>query len=309
MPDKGLMNYFFLGIRFRHFWARNRAWRRYNKDAVRGHPAQRRLFKSRHKYDLNLLRPLTHSERTYARKLLDHNPIFAELTDKHRVRIYVDKVLGKGTANRLMVPVLARAISFDDLPTELWQTDVIIKCTHGSGMNCVVPAGDPLARNRARRKVNRWLAKVHGAHKSEWCYFDLTPSLIVEPLLPAVSDIKLYFYDGVLRFIMPENNLGAIPSVGIYTPTWQRLPYGFRNFETELFTEPVCLDQILKIAGPLAAGFDMIRIDFLLTGDQFYLGELTLYDGSGLVAFSNYDDDLAFARYWRQRHLGFDQDE
>jgi len=287
--------------------ARKAAWRRYHRDADRGYPLARRLFRTRHTYDLNLQCPRTHSERTNARKLFDHNPIFSEMTDKYRARAYIDRILGAGTSDRLMVPILAYTTSFDDLPADIWQKDVIVKCTHGSGMNCVVPAGDLRARKQARRKINRWLTKIHGARKSEWCYFDLTPGLIVEPLIPAIRDLKLFFYDGELRFIMPENNLGKIPAISIYTPNWQRLPYEFRNFDTAECARPDHLDAIIEIADHLAARFDMIRVDFLLTHDRFYIGELTMYDGSGLVAFSNYDDDLAFARFWRQPHLGFDQ--
>jgi hypothetical protein len=300
-------HFWFLPAMLRFSWARRAAWHRYKRDELRGHPLARRLFKHRHRYDVNLQRPQTHSERIHARKLFDHNPVFTQITDKYLARGFIEGVLGPGSVDKLMVPLLARAATLYELPADIWQQNVIVKCSHGSGMNCAVQAGDTRARKQALRKIKYWLGKPHGARKSEWCYLGLEPGLIVEPLLPGVQDLKLYFYDGELRFIMAENNSGRIPGISMYTPDWQRLPYRWPKFKTADCRRPNRLEEIIEVARSLAASFDMIRVDFLLTDDRFYLGELTVYDGSGLAAFSSYEDDLAFAQYWQQPHLGFDK--
>jgi hypothetical protein len=295
----------FLPAKFRWRLANAAAWRRYEKDARRGNPLAKKQFEKRHCYPLNIAEPSTHSERVYLRKLKDHDPRFAQLTDKRAARDVIDERLGAGSVDRLCVPILAHVMAFKDLPLAIWEQDVMLKCTHGSAMNYVVKAGDVSARRRASKKIRKWLGQVHGARRFEWCYFDLEPSIIVEPLLSAgeVRDIKLYFYDGILRWVMPENNNGPVPGITIYTPHWQVHPMRFKGFDHAPTQRPPELSEIIDIATPLAQGYDMVRVDFILTPERFYLGEITLYDGSGLGAFDHYTNDQLFAEHWKQPHL------
>lgn len=284
------------------------ARRRYDRDTRQGHPRAIAQFIRRHGYRPDFKKPSTHSERVYLRKLRDHDPRFAELTDKVAVRDYINRVLGPGSAASHCVPILAHVRRFRDLPDTIWSQDVILKCTHGSGMNCIVPAHDTKARNRARRRIRGWLGKVHGARRFEWCYLGLTPSIIAEPLFAQVRDIKLYFYDGVLRYVMAEDNSAKTPAISVYTPSWEYVPIKWAQFDTTVQADPPAqLSDMINIATPLAQGFDMIRIDFLLTPQRPYLGELTLYDASGLAATDTYENDRDFAAYWRQPHLGCDR--
>ncbi len=298
----------FLPAPLRWSLARKAAWQRFHRDAQRGHPKALAQFKARHGYAANLAAPATHSERTYLRKLRDHDPRFPLLTDKVKARSLIDAILGAGSSKALCVPILAQAECFEDLPATIWSQDVILKCTHGSGMNCIVRQGDPRARRKARRLITRWLGRVHGARRFEWAYFDLAPSVIAEPLLAAggVTDVKLYYYDGQLRFVMPEINGADRPAIAIYSPDWDRLPMQWDGFANLPCDRPAHLDEMIRIATPLAQGFDMIRIDFMATSTRFYLGELTLYDGSGLARCDSHANDRAFAHYWRQPHLGVD---
>lgn len=305
-------------LRLEHFrnyyttmrWQRSRvaAWIGYRKDAANGHREARRQFEERLGYTPDFDNPRTHNERVWVRKLFDHDPRFRLLTDKGTARIVIGDTLGKEASIELMMPCLAHVNYFSQLPVHIWNQDIIIKCAHGSGMNHVVKAGDAIAREKASKKIRRWLRKVHGAKKFEWCYFDLKPSLIVEPLLDKdnLVDLKLYFYDETLRFIETEDNSGPTRGTSMYTPDWSQLPMSWPNFGTAEFARPKLLDEIVDVASPLAQGFDMVRVDFLLTESRFYLGELTFYDGSGVVKFDSYENDLAFGRYWRQPHLGFD---
>ncbi|MHA3914235.1 ATP-grasp fold amidoligase family protein [Halovulum sp. GXIMD14793] len=298
----------FLPARMRWRAARAAAWQRYRKDSKQGYPRAKRQFEKVHGYPLSLSHPQTHSERLHLRKLCDHDPRFTELTDKVTARNYIDTVLGTGQADELCVPFLAHVDRFADLPASLWELDIILKCTHGSGMNSVVRAGDKAARSRAKKRLNKWLGRVQARKKFEWCYLDLTPSIIAEPLLADgdILDLKLYFYDGILRLVMPEDNTGPVTRLSYYTPDWTRLDMTWPHYEPLEAERPPALDDIIRIATPLAQGFDMIRIDFLLTPTRHYLGELTIYDGSGLFVFDSYEEDKEAAKYWRQPHLGVD---
>lgn len=292
-------------------WRRNNIYakRRFAKDAANGNAKARRQFFLRHGFALNLAHPETHNERVYLRKLRDHNPRYSQLCDKVAVRSYVDEVLGANASETLFVPLLAQVSSFDALPDHVWDQDVILKCTHGSGMNIVVRAGDFKAQRIARKRIHRWLGTVHGAGRFEWAYFDLKPSVIAEPLLDGgqLSDLKLYYYDGALRFVMHEDNSSKPPKLGFYSHQWDRLDVKFRKFLAgDQVPKPAHFEKIVETATPLAQGFDAIRVDFLVTDNRFYLGEITVYDGSGLGVFATYEGDKDFAQYWRQPHLNVD---
>lgn len=286
--------------------ARRMAWARFNRDARQGHRRAIAQFEKKLGYSPNLADPRSHSERNLMRKLFDHDPRFAQISDKVKVRTFIDERLGAGSAERLCVPILAHVERFGDLPDTLWSQDVILKCAHGSSMNIVVKANDKAGQRRARRWINHWMGRVHAYRRFEWSYIDLEPSIIAEPLINVATptDLKLYFYDGKLRFMMPEDNAGRIPAISFLNADWEDLSMENDGFETVHFDPPDDLDDIIKLAEPLAAGFDEIRVDFLLTDDRFYLGEMTVYDASGLARWGKKEDDFLVAQYWRQPHLG-----
>lgn len=286
--------------------ARQKAWARYNRDARNGHAKAIRQFEEKVGYTPDLAAPRSHNERILARKLFDHDPRYCVISDKVAARTFIDERLGKGSADELCVPILAHVEDFADLPDEIWTQDVMLKCTHGSSMNIVVKAGDAAGKRRARRWINHWMGRVHAAKRFEWSYLDLKPSIVAEPLLKVgyPSDLKLYFYDGELGFCMPEDNATSPPEICLKTADWQDLGLDLKDFEMVDFDPPKHLAEILEVAKPLAAGFDTIRVDFLLTEDRFYLGELTVYDGSGLAPWSKKQDDIFAGHYWSQPHLG-----
>jgi len=277
-----------------------RARTHYALNRLLRHRLAKRQFIKHLNYIPDLAAPKTHNEHILLRKLADHDPRFPRLSCKLAARDHIDHVLGAGTSDRLCVPVLAQAAFFDDLPRRLWSQDVMLKCTHGSGRNIAVPAYDSQTRSTARRKITRWLAEVYGWRRFEWAYLGLNPRIIAEPLLDGgdIRDLKLYFYDGTLRYIMPENNSGPIPEITVYTPDWTPLDMRWDRFAPNPGAPPKELAEAIAIATPLAQGFDALRIDFLITKKRLYLGELTLYDASGLSKFDSYQSDREFGQYW-----------
>jgi hypothetical protein len=285
--------------------SRKRAWARYVKDAAQNNRRARMQFTKRHQYAPDFDQPKTHSEKVYVRKLKEHDPRFVEITDKVAARNFIDRQLGAGQSDALCVPVLAQADNFDALQDDVWDQDVIVKCTHGSGMNVTVPKGDIAARANARRLTRKWLGQVHGGSRFEWAYFDLKPSVIAEPVIPGISDVKFYCYDGVPTFGMCEENGHNNPLIGIYTAEWTPVDMTFVTFGPLRTPPPAHLAEMLEVSTKLSQGFDSIRVDFLVTPDRFYLGELTVYDGSGLGRFDTKENDAIFGKPWKQQRFGY----
>ena len=286
-------------------WNRSNALRYYRKNARKQDAPAKRQFRQRLGYEANLTEPQTHSEHTLLRKLRDHDPRFPRLTDKYTARAWLDEVVGAGFADTYCVPLLARTLCFEDLPSSLWDQDVILKASHMSGRSYVVRQGDAVAKKIARRKLKRSLTKIFGWHRYEWAYLDLEPSIVAEPLLQGgdILDLKLYVYDGVVRYFMVENNSGPKPALTVFDTEWKPLDMTVGAYGTFTAEPPSSLPEIVSLATQIATGFDQLRVDFLITPKRFYLGELTLYDASGLARFDSYASDSLAGQYWKQSHL------
>lgn len=288
-----------LGHRLHYSYARARfAW-----DRFRNHAKLRRKFRAKHGYDLSLDPPITHSDKIQHRKLFDHNPIYPRLTDKIEARAVVDELLGAGSADRYMVPLLAVADRFEDLDPALMQRGVIIKASHGSGWNQIVRPGSQADWDTARKRAKYWLARVYGLNHFEWAYRELTPRLLVEPLLPERSDrrtldLKIYVYDGVIHYHMQEDNRCDPVKFSVHSETFDYVEMTWAGIDPYDFVVPDGMAEIQDVARALAAGFDTLRVDFLVTEDRWYLGELTLHDGSGMIKFGSYEEDKLMGAPW-----------
>lgn len=118
-----------------------------------------------------------------------------------------------------------------------------------------------------------------------------------------ILDLKLYVYDGVVRYFMVENNSGPKPALTVFDTEWKPLDMTVGAYGTFTAEPPSSLPEIVSLATQIATGFDQLRVDFLITPKRFYLGELTLYDASDLARFDSYASDSLAGQYWKQSHL------
>ena len=61
---------------------------------------------------------------------------------------------------------------------------------------------------------------------------------------------------------------------------------------------PTAFEEMQAVASKLAAGYDMMRIDFLVLPDKWNLGELTVYNGSGMILIQPPGTDESYGKYW-----------
>ena len=284
----------------RHF-ARRRAWDRFRREAERGFPDAHRRFEEKHGYSPDFGAPRTHSERVWARKLSDRNPVYTTLVDKMKARSFVVERIGAERAAAVFPPLLCETRRTAGLPRR-FQEDVYVKAAHLCGANLPLAAGQEVRDHRDL--LSDWMGRVHGHWLHEIAYFDAPARLIVERRLPIISDLKLYAYDGKVRWLMPEDNAGPRPGIAFFDRTGTQLALVCPDFESRDLPLPDGVDEMIELAERISAGFDMMRVDFLVTADRFYLGEVTPYDGSGQAHWANREMDLLFAQYWRQLRFG-----
>ncbi|WP_179141852.1 ATP-grasp fold amidoligase family protein [Salibaculum halophilum] len=252
-----------------------------------GAPRLKRRFFRRHGYPLNLENPQTFSEKIQWRKLRDANPIFPTLSNKYLVRAYVADRLGKGRAQDLLVPLLQfaedpSAIDFSELPAQF-----VLKATHGSGMNLIVEDASQLDQQATRALMRKWLMTHYRIKDHEWIYTKTPRAILAEARVAApeqLVDVKISFFDGQMTDYMIIETINGTRCLTFMDASSK--PQDVRQKGLAMNRDarpPPALGEMIKIGEVLSAGLDFVRVDFMCTPDRFYIGEMTLLTGSGLV--------------------------
>ncbi|MCL5775956.1 hypothetical protein M1105_02935 [Limibaculum sp. FT325] len=108
--------------------------------------------------------PRTISEKICWLKLHDRLAVCGEITDKFRMRSYVERH-GLGHLLNDLHAVLnsAEAVDFRALPDAY-----ALKVTNGSAWNVIKRPGVPIDENAARRRLDGWIRTNMADHKGEW---------------------------------------------------------------------------------------------------------------------------------------------
>ena len=264
----------------------------------------RRTYNQQLQRPLHLFRPRRFTEKMQWRKLFDLDPIYVVFCDKVATRDYVSQRVGSDAVVQMLWlgsdPV---ALPFDKL-----RPPYIIKCSHGSGMNIVVRGNDN-DYAAIRTQLGRWLAIDYGIELYEPGYCAVPHRLLVEPLLTHQGgfpiEYKFFMFDGVTLLIMLRVNYGDLAHERIqayYDVQWRQLPFRTSDMpNTDPIPRPLEFDTMRVMAQRLAAGRDFLRVDFLVSDERVYVGELTSYHRSGLFHFEPDKQDFVLGEWWKLR--------
>ncbi len=245
-------------------------------------------------YTPSIACPRSYNEKFLWRKIFDRNPLFATFCDKLACKDYV----AARAPDIAILPALWTGTCVDDIPDEVLQGDVVIKQNNASSSNIFVRNG-AYDRAELRRTVAKWRKGTYGRRKGEWGYSQVPTTLFVEPILPSseaspIVDLNFICSDGTVQFVIVSTGiktdnwrLGFFDAQGrpsgvhaeVKGPEEDRLPPGFRL--------PDVFAEAKAIAERLSTGLDHVRCDMLVSGEQLYFGEMTVYAGSGLTQYSD----------------------
>ena len=152
-----------------------------------------------------------------------------------------------------------------------------------------------------------WKSDIRVIAKGEWAYTQAAPGFLVEqrigPIPGSPSDFKVYVFDGEPYMIECVSDRFTLLCSRFYSPDWRPLPFGLQFPMSGEIPRPQCLGELLEAAKIIAAGFDFLRVDLYIEGDQVYLGEVTAYAGGGLEPFEPRSADLDIGNVWRLPQL------
>ena len=267
------------------------------------HPLLVIRFFRRLGYLPNPAAPTRYHERMLWRKIVDHNPLFVTLSDKLAAKDYIRDVCPEVSPAR----TLWSGRDPDDIPTDLVNGSVVVKTNHGCDMNIFVADGRP-GRDEIVRKTKRWLKRRFGTRYGEWAYWLIERKVFVEEMLPLsggriATEIKVQVCSGVVCHVRAEDKK-ALRS-RLFDPQGNPLPGRDLDYPREdqaLDVTPRLTEYIRQaalIAPRIAGDLDYARIDFLVTDEQLYAGEITVYTAAGYAVWSNPAIMADIERLWR----------
>ena len=271
------------------------------------HPRIVQSFWKRRGHIPNFARPSELGETVQWRKVFDHNPLFTTLCDKLAAKRWV-------AANFPDVPLVEPVwvgTRPEDVPAEFTLPGYIVKANHGCRAN-YFPHLKPLPRPELNRLMARWLRRSYYL-QGQWGYRDIERRLLVEPRIGDGGPLTEYCFrchGGVVAECYIVRDQHRNDSGSDFAGDGTRLPPmdgkdPANNLPLD-YVLPASYVRARDIASRISRDLDHVRVDFLADGDRVYLGELTIYPGSGYgdERFSHVDGLIERA-WFRAMHLSW----
>lgn len=240
------------------------------------------------KLDLN--NPKTFNAKLQWLKLYDHRSEYITMVDKIAVKDYVAERVGSD----YIIPNLGvwgkpEDIDWDSLPNQF-----VIKWNHDSGSIVICKDKNNFDKDGAIKRLSRG-EKVNGFwYGREWPYKNVKPLLLAEPYLEdgktsELRDYKVFCFDGKAKLLLvasERQKKGESVKFDFFDVNGKHLD--IVNDHPQASTPPdlpSTFKTMLLLAEKISTGYPHLRVDFYEVDGKVYIGELTLYHGSGLMLF------------------------
>lgn len=256
------------------------------------------LFAIKSGYKLNLAYPKTFNEKLQWLKIHYRNPIMTKMVDKYMAKSFVSEVIGK----EYVVTNYGVWDSFEEIDISQLPKSFVLKTTHDQGGVVIVYDKDNFDINGARKKLNKHLKVQHYYLTREWPYKDVKPRIMAERLLineenSDIKDYKFYCFQGEPRLMyISHGKQSDTKYLDFFDIQFNRLDIsrpGFSQSDID-YTIPETWDLMKELAKKLSNGFPHLRVDFYCVEGKVYVGELTFFQGGGMMPFepTSWDNTL-----------------
>ena len=157
-----------------------------------------------------------------------------------------------------------------------------------------------LNKKKCILQLNKWLNEKFIQCYGEWFYGVVPPRIIVEEFLDAGGgrvpcDYKILCFSGKPKYVIVDTDRFSGHKRNVYDLDWNfQKEKRFLNFPNdEPASKPDCLNELLKYAEILSAGFPHVRVDLYNVDNKIYFGELTFTNGAGFSPLPpDFDNEL-----------------
>ena len=215
---------------------------------------------------------------------------------------------------KLLVPLLgvwkrARDVDFAALPEAF-----VLKDNHTSGDVLVVRDKASLDIGRTRATMARWLRRDYYLQSLEPQYRSISRRILAEAFLGGAGtggavpeDYKFHCFGGKPVAVQVDLGRETRHLRNFYSADadWRLLPFVWSEKAADgtplwpngpAVARPAALDEMLDVAGRLAAPWPYVRVDLYFVGGHVYFGELTFHHGGGFETFWPAAMDEAWGR-------------
>lgn len=250
---------------------------------------------------LNIKNPKTFNEKLQWLKLYDRNPLYTILVDKYRFREYIADKIGQ----EYLIPLLGVWDNFEDIDFSKLPNQFVLKCTHDSGGQVICKDKSKLNIEEAKNIINKSLQRNYYYNGREWPYKNVKPRIICEKYMvdksgTGLKDYKLMCFNGKVKcsFVCLNRNTPNGLNVDFYNVNWSPMPVKRHYPCSGTFTpRPKNYNKMIFCAEKLSKDISFARVDFYEINNQLYIGEITLYPGSGFEEFTPESYDELFGNW------------
>ena len=256
----------------------------------------KRYFFLKTGYSLNLDSPKTFNEKLQWLKFNDRNPLYTEMVDKFAVKKYVASIIGE----KYVVPTIAVFDNPDEIDFGVLPDRFVLKCTHDSGGIVICKDKASLDKDAARKKLKAGWSRNYYRFSMEFPYKDVKPRIIAEEFLTNegfdLCDYKVHCFNGVPKLVLvcKDRYSKCGLTEDFFTEGWEHLEVKRPTHPNskEIIPIPVQLDEMLSLSRLLSKGIPFVRVDWYISYDKLYFGELTFFPASGMTPFvpKSFDD-------------------
>ena len=237
----------------------------------------------------------------------DRNPVMTLISDKIRVKEYVDERVGEiGLFDH-------RIFAGYDLREAIEHiTPPCVMKINNSWHRMQFFYDDNYDKTQVYNKFVPWfLGKPHSSW--EWAYKNIVPGIVIEKIInnnlfKGHNLFKLFVFGGRVEYIWAQRynvDTGRIGLIGatMYDREWHNQNVGWTTTDQPEFGRPICLSQIIEISEALTRETpkkisEYARIDIYCNNEKLLFSEMTHYHGGGTQGFNPPEFDEVLGAAW-----------
>lgn len=249
-------------------------------------------------YKLNLKKPSTYNEKLQWLKIHYRKPVMTRMVDKYEAKEWAKQIIGE----RYIVKSYGVWNSFDDIDFNRLPDSFVLKTTHDQGGVVIVKDKANFDMKAAKRKLNQHLKVKHFYLSREWPYKNVEPRIMAEEHLENnevgdLWDYKFYCFNGKPEIMyISHGRHSDVCYFDFFDMSFQKLDIYRRGYPKSnlVLDKPKEWELMKKLAEKLSSNLPHVRIDFYIANNQVFLGELTFFQGGGLMPFYPQEWDFRF---------------
>lgn len=243
------------------------------------------IFKKILGFPLDLNNPKTFSEKLQWLKLKYYPKyeLAASAGDKAMLHEYLRV---KGLQN-YEVPIVGVYNRYDEIIWENVPNEFVIKKSNASGMNVVVKDKNSINLNELEKTVEKWLNFDYGKETVEYHYSNMTTRIVIERFMAGIEkEYQLYTFNGevkslqVMEFQVEACSEEISEGKIINSRNYINIDEFIDKNSLLNFTE------LVDAAEKIGCDFPLARVDFFLSENHWYIGEITLTPSGGFNQLS-----------------------